>query len=811
MFKKYIFLIILVNFIVALYGCHSGGHAPFVNVNNGGDVVSSLTSTVNANGRLEHVIRFASGATIDTNENDTMQKDVEVTVTEVKTTNIGLNPIGTPQKIYIYIISAVLNTTDTLGNSISTPVYSLEKPLIITLPTSHLGTDGICYVGTRTSDNEPWRYTRLNENGNVTLSSRFLRASSEKLSSQYSFGLYRTNLQVALFALNEDSEKQSKSISADSFIATTTAVIAKKDGAYTEDLAVNFTLTGLNLDRIKATDLNALVTYKSNSKNPVTIKANGTNCTYVSRGESDAAVNGNNYFAHSFKIGSLNSESSMSGEAKYSFTLNLNGVKKEDFKSEFLLEVGCDSNITGLIPFSYAGYMKFETKEATEPEPTPAEVYTITYNLDGGKLPEGVTNPKEYTDETDSFTLKNPSKTGYTFLGWTYEGQSEPQTEVTITKGSMTGNKTFTANWVKKAPNTYSLDVVKGKGIDTVSGNGRYETGEEVTVSCTLLDGYENAVWSGCSTEVTFEMPAKNATMTVNASPISFSITYTLGDGATLGTGVTNPSSYDVTSATITLNNPTKTGYTFKGWTGTGIEEGTTSKTVTIPTGSTGDRSYTATWIKTDLVFDLGNGVKLYMNKVPNQNYYAGIYEVTQAEYYAIMGTNPSAFSGDNKPVEKVSWNDIMTENTGFMAKINAQLAEQLTAKNLSGYIFNLPTQEQWEYTCRAGSTGDYSKDADGNEVTQSTLGDYAWYSDNSSNSTHDVGTKEPNLWGFYDMHGNVYERCSDVVEDVYGSHCAARGGCWCFDECRSSIKTLFDPDDHASSAGFRLFLFPGN
>ena len=153
--KKLLSFFLVVTFIVALYGCHSGGHAPFVNVNNGGDVVSSLTSTVNANGRLEHVIRFASGATIDTNENDTMQKDVEVTVTEVKTTNIGLNPIGTPQKIYIYIISAVLNTTDTLGNSISTPVYSLEKPLIITLPTSHLGTDGICYVGTRTSDNEP--------------------------------------------------------------------------------------------------------------------------------------------------------------------------------------------------------------------------------------------------------------------------------------------------------------------------------------------------------------------------------------------------------------------------------------------------------------------------------------------------------------------------------------------------------------------------------------------------------------------------------------------------------------------------------
>ncbi len=101
--KKLLSFFLVVTFIVALYGCHSGGHAPFVNVNNSGDVVSSLTGTINANGRLDHIIRFASGATIDTNEDDTMQKDVEVTVTEVKTTNIGLNPIGTPQNIYIYI------------------------------------------------------------------------------------------------------------------------------------------------------------------------------------------------------------------------------------------------------------------------------------------------------------------------------------------------------------------------------------------------------------------------------------------------------------------------------------------------------------------------------------------------------------------------------------------------------------------------------------------------------------------------------------------------------------------------------------
>ena len=202
-----------------------------------------------------------------------------------------------------------------------------------------------------------------------------------------------------------------------------------------------------------------------------------------------------------------------------------------DFPEGFLLEVN------GVVPdgtiktFGYSEFFKFETEEEAE-----AEIYSIAYELNSGELAEGVTNPEEYTVESEDFTLNNPSREGYTFLGWTYEDKTEPQTEVTIIKGS-TGDKCFTANWVENAPNTYSLDVVKGKGIDTVSGNGRYEAGKEVTVGCTLLEGYENAVWSGCSTEATFEMPANNATMTVNATPISYSITYTLVDGATLEGG----------------------------------------------------------------------------------------------------------------------------------------------------------------------------------------------------------------------------------------------------------------------------------
>ncbi|MBQ2594707.1 MAG: SUMF1/EgtB/PvdO family nonheme iron enzyme, partial [Candidatus Riflebacteria bacterium] len=442
--------------------------------------------------------------------------------------------------------------------------------------------------------------------------------------------------------------------------------------------------------------------------------------------------------------------------------------------------------------------------------------YNITYDLAEGVLPAGLTNPTNYDITSATIVLNEPTKEGYTFLGWTVSNGNTPEKPLSIVQGSKS-DLNFVANW---SINSYRLDLVKSTGINTVTGGGLYEYNSSVTASCTMLDGYEFVSWSGDLTAETFNMPANNATMTANATPIIYSITYTLGDGATLQEGKTNPSSYDITSSTITLNNPIKDGYTFRGWTGTGIEDGTASKTVTIPIGSTGERSYVASWTE-GIVFTLSENVTLKMKKVPNQNYYAGIYEVTQAEYFAVMGTNPSYFIGTSSaddaptttasyPVERVSWNTIMQANTGFIAKINTQLADQLTANGFSGYVFNLPTQAQWEYTCRAGSTGDYCKNAEGNEVTDSTLGDYAWFSSNSSNSTHSVGSKNPNLWGFYDMHGNVYEWCSDVV----GSKRAVRGGNWDNHDisyCRSSREYSYGPDIAYFINGFRLFLFPGN
>jgi formylglycine-generating enzyme required for sulfatase activity len=154
--------------------------------------------------------------------------------------------------------------------------------------------------------------------------------------------------------------------------------------------------------------------------------------------------------------------------------------------------------------------------------------------------------------------------------------------------------------------------------------------------------------------------------------------------------------------------------------------------------------------------------------------FYMGVTEVTQAQYEAVMGTNPSAFKGATNPVETVSWNDA----TEFCKRLSEKTRQAV----------RLPTEAEWEYACRAGTQTAFSfGDSD------AALDDYAWWAKNSGGTTHPVGQKKPNAWGLYDMHGNVYEWCADwygdypqgSVTDPSGSATGAygarvlRGGSW--------------------------------
>lgn len=136
------------------------------------------------------------------------------------------------------------------------------------------------------------------------------------------------------------------------------------------------------------------------------------------------------------------------------------------------------------------------------------------------------------------------------------------------------------------------------------------------------------------------------------------------------------------------------------------------------------------------------------------KGFFIGKYEVTQGEYLAVTGTNPSAFTGDtNLPVEKVSW----PAATNFCRLLNIQ--EAGAGRLPAGYAYRLPAEAEWEYAARAGSTNRFSW---GDDLGFTALTNYAWYTVNSGGGTHVVGQKLPNAWGLYDTAGNVCEWCLD-------------------------------------------------
>ena len=187
--------------------------------------------------------------------------------------------------------------------------------------------------------------------------------------------------------------------------------------------------------------------------------------------------------------------------------------------------------------------------------------------------------------------------------------------------------------------------------------------------------------------------------------------------------------------------------------------------------------------------------------------FYLGATEVTQGQYRAVTGQSPSHFKGsDDLPVEQVSWNDAIA----FCDKLS-----ELEKGQLGGASYRLPTEAEWEYACRAGSTTRYSFGDDA-----ARLGEFAWYDGNSGGKTHPVGQKRPNALNLYDMHGNVWEWCQDWYDkDYYGQSPGAdppgpaqaasrvdRGGSWFGNPqlARSAYRLGSDPGDRGNDLGFR-------
>jgi len=198
------------------------------------------------------------------------------------------------------------------------------------------------------------------------------------------------------------------------------------------------------------------------------------------------------------------------------------------------------------------------------------------------------------------------------------------------------------------------------------------------------------------------------------------------------------------------------------------------------------------------------------VHTVELDGFWMGKFEVTQEQYEAVMGQNPSYFKGAKNPVEAVSWNDA----TDFCRKLTDKVGRASSPAS-AGRTFRLPTEAEWEYACRAGSTTRFCfGDSDGD------LGDYAWYDGNSGRQTHPVGEKKPNAWGLYDMHGNVWEWCGDWYADYgagssknpsspsSGSDRVYRGGGWFYParSCRSAFRSGDDPGRRNGLQGFLGF-----
>ncbi|MBI5725714.1 MAG: formylglycine-generating enzyme family protein [Planctomycetes bacterium] len=181
--------------------------------------------------------------------------------------------------------------------------------------------------------------------------------------------------------------------------------------------------------------------------------------------------------------------------------------------------------------------------------------------------------------------------------------------------------------------------------------------------------------------------------------------------------------------------------------------------------------------------------------------FYMGICEITQKQYQAVAGENPSGHKNPDNPVEKVTW----TNATAFCLKRSEK----------TGRMVRLPTEAQWEYACRAGAAGRFCYgDKD------SSLSDYCWYLASAGHQTHPVAQKAANAFGLQDMHGNVWEWCSDWYTETYPTEDAAdpagpqtgtwrvvRGGAWdaAPQDCRSAVRSKFLPDKQEESYGFRI------
>ena len=449
----------MIGFVGLLIGCHAGGHAPFINRNE--DVQpTSKTAEVIDDGTFPDII-LPSGAIIRCNQKYTLKPGTTLTATEHKVP-IDSNSANS-MTTYLYSLTGSLKSDNPLESAVS--VNTIEKPISVTI-SNNISNSGVCYLGLRNNENDSWSYTLATDDSQANIKPLRLVTTPNVCS----FNLFRLGVQFRLFVFS--NEEMKNQICIDSVTLKQEQPVKTKDEKYISNLSVLVNIEGENLNSINTEDIITKIIYRSKNLKPAKF-----DFTKNPTDSSDGAVTGD--YEHSFEITNLKLSNSLGNKAELTFELNLNGVSQIDFPTNFLVEFCSKGDNKDTLPFSYTQAFTFETEEQTddpEPQPEPQlDTYTITLDPNGGTL-ENTTI--DFTVETNDFNLPTPARTGYTFLGWTYEGQTTPTQTLTIAKGS-TGNKTFTAHFKF----TISFTITSDDGVIIDDVNNLYYTKPTFTVT----------------------------------------------------------------------------------------------------------------------------------------------------------------------------------------------------------------------------------------------------------------------------------------------------------------------------------------